>query len=461
MALLEIKPRTAHPDGIARLPKGVANSNARTRADYVAGAIEAPLPLTPERLELIKAYAESRSPHTDGVAASRIAQRFAPRPPAVPSGGEAQPAVQAPLTAPFFAMASGIKRLTAILVVAALLPNLTLAAFWLRAIDMPWSKPAASSKASPTPVHAALPPPVLSAPSALEASAGQHVSFPIALDGTDAIPPSSVIVISGLPQGSRLSSGQRRGATEWTLRPDEIGDLHLVLPAFANAEIEAHHPARRARRSRRRRRRDDAQLDRRSRHCRSRSRRGRNRNRASGATNLANRSATARCRCGRRDGIDLCRSCQPRCRASQCGGRAIADQTARTAQERRCRGELGHTDRLRQSSRRAFAVGGGSRRDGEGCEASPRKPKAQLGRGRRPGHVEDRLDLPRQCRHNPLVHRGQNALRKERRAPAQPKISAVAQKPICTSFCIGARARGNGASHFGLSFRPESDLGDF
>ncbi|MGA7457897.1 MAG: SH3 domain-containing protein [Methyloceanibacter sp.] len=236
MALLEIKPRTAHPDGIARLPKGVANSNARTRADYVAGAIEAPLPLTPERLELIKAYAESRSPHTDGVAASRIAQRFAPRPPAVPSGGEAQPAVQAPLTAPFFAMASGIKRLTAILVVAALLPNLTLAAFWLRAIDMPWSKPAASSKASPTPVHAALPPPVLSAPSALEASAGQHVSFPIALDGTDAIPPSSVIVISGLPQGSRLSSGQRRGATEWTLRPDEIGDLHLVLPAFANAE---------------------------------------------------------------------------------------------------------------------------------------------------------------------------------------------------------------------------------
>ena len=37
-------------------------------------------------------------------------------------------------------------------------------------------------------------------------------------------------------------------------------------------------------------------------------------------------------------------------------------------------------------------------------------------------------------------------------------MAYVAQKPICTSFCIGARARGNGASHFGLSFRPESDL---
>jgi hypothetical protein len=35
------------------------------------------------------------------------------------------------------ALASGICRLTAVLVVAALLPNLTLAAFWLRAIDMP------------------------------------------------------------------------------------------------------------------------------------------------------------------------------------------------------------------------------------------------------------------------------------------------------------------------------------
>ena len=237
MSLLQLKPRTAQPNGIARIPKAVANSNDRARVEYVAGAMEAPLPLTPERLELIKAYAESRSPHTDGVAASRIAQRFAPRPPVVPSGGDPQQAVQAPLTAPFFALASGIRRLTAVLVVAALLPNLTLAAFWLHAIDMPWSEPAAPpSKPSPKPVHSALPPPVLSAPSALEASAGQHVSLPITLDGTDAVPPSSVIVISGLPQGSRLSSGYRHGATEWTLKPDEIGDLHLVLPAFAVGE---------------------------------------------------------------------------------------------------------------------------------------------------------------------------------------------------------------------------------
>ena len=199
--------------------------------------MEGALPLTPERLELIKACAGSHSPHADAVAASRIAQRFAPRPPAVPSGAEPQAAAQAPLTAPSFALAAGIRRLTAVLVVAALLPNLTLAAFWLRAIDMPWSKQAPAAEAgAPAPAQVALPPPVLSAPSTLQASAGEHVSFPIALDGTDAVPPSSVIVISGLPPGSRLSTGDRRGGTEWALKPDEIGDLHLVLPTFAVGE---------------------------------------------------------------------------------------------------------------------------------------------------------------------------------------------------------------------------------
>ena len=237
MSLLQIRPRTPPPNSVARLPKAVANSNDRVSGDYVAGAMEAALPLTPERLELIKACAGSRSPHADAVAASRIAQRFAPRPPALPSGAEPHAAAQAPLAAPSFALAAGIRRLTAVLVVAALLPNLTLAAFWLRAIDMPWSKQAPAAEAgAPASAQVALPPPVLSAPSTLHASAGEHVNFPIALDGTDAVPPNSVIVISGLPPGSRLSTGDRRGGTEWALKPDEIGDLHLVLPTFAVGE---------------------------------------------------------------------------------------------------------------------------------------------------------------------------------------------------------------------------------
>ena len=237
MSLLQIRPRTAQPTEVVRLAKDVANSNVRERPEHVPGAIEAALPLTPERLELIKAYAENSARRADRVTASRIAQRFAPRPPAVPHADDPQIGTQSPLAAPFSALASGIHRLTAVLVVVALLPNLTLAALWLGAIDLPWSKPATpASSPSSTLAQPAAPLPVLSAPGALEARAGEHVSFPIALDGTDGVPSGSMVVIKGLPQGSRLSNGHRHGATQWTLQPDEIGDLHLVLPAFASRE---------------------------------------------------------------------------------------------------------------------------------------------------------------------------------------------------------------------------------
>jgi hypothetical protein len=68
----------------------------------------------------------------------------------------------------------------------------------------------------------------------LEATAGEHVTFPIALDGTDGVPARSIIAVRGLPQGSTLSSGRPYDATEWNLKPDEIGDLQLVLPNTAN-----------------------------------------------------------------------------------------------------------------------------------------------------------------------------------------------------------------------------------
>jgi len=64
----------------------------------------------------------------------------------------------------------------------------------------------------------------------LKATAGETVPFPVALDGTDGVPARSIIVISGLPHGSRLSSGSPYGETEWNLKPDEIGDVQLVLP---------------------------------------------------------------------------------------------------------------------------------------------------------------------------------------------------------------------------------------
>jgi hypothetical protein len=123
-----------------------------------------------------------------------------------------------------------------------LLPNLTLAAFWLRLIEPPWSRPAMLPP-SESHIKAAQPElalPVLSAPAMLEATEGEDVLLPIALDGTDGVPAGSAIVIRGLPPGSQLSNGRPHGETDWTLRPDEIGDLHLV-PASAGSSGSTDH----------------------------------------------------------------------------------------------------------------------------------------------------------------------------------------------------------------------------
>jgi hypothetical protein len=66
--------------------------------------------------------------------------------------------------------------------------------------------------------------------------AGEVVTFPVALDGTDGVPAGSTIVIKGLPQGSTLSNGHPHGEAEWKLKPGEIGDLHLMLPDAAIGE---------------------------------------------------------------------------------------------------------------------------------------------------------------------------------------------------------------------------------
>jgi hypothetical protein len=75
---------------------------------------------------------------------------------------------------------------------------------------------------------------VLSLPALLQATAGEEVTLPITLDGTDGVPARSIIAISGLPQGSTLSTGRPYGESEWNLKTDEIGDLQLVLPHTAS-----------------------------------------------------------------------------------------------------------------------------------------------------------------------------------------------------------------------------------
>jgi len=113
------------------------------------------------------------------------------------------------------------------------------AIFWLGAVDIPWSRsPTITANDKTVPPQSAVPTPVLSSPATLKASAGGEITFPIALDGTDGVPARSIIAIRGLPQGSKLSSGRPYGETEWNLKPDEIGDLHLVLPRTASGEAK-------------------------------------------------------------------------------------------------------------------------------------------------------------------------------------------------------------------------------
>ena len=145
------------------------------------------------------------------------------------------------LLTPFLAFLSGIRTLVAGLILVALIPNLTLGAiFWLGAINAPWS-PATqppNESSGPLAAQSAVPFPVLSSPATLEATAGGDITFPIVLDGTDGVPARSIIAIRGLPQGSKLSSGRAYDETEWNLKPDEIGDLHLVLPSNASGEAK-------------------------------------------------------------------------------------------------------------------------------------------------------------------------------------------------------------------------------
>jgi len=134
------------------------------------------------------------------------------------SASHAQSATANQVAPATLASSSGLQKLIGILILIAILPNLSLAAiFWLDMIEKPEPRLLAMApNASPVPQsQTVVPAPVLSAPSMLKATAGETVPLPVALDGTDAVPARSIISISGLPHGSRLSSGHPYGETEW------------------------------------------------------------------------------------------------------------------------------------------------------------------------------------------------------------------------------------------------------
>jgi hypothetical protein len=202
-----------------------------------------------------------RSRGEDDAALAKIAQRFAPgtqSPSApLPQGGDAVlgPAPGGALAA-FRILPAELKGLIAALMLIAVLPSLTIAAmFFLSGARVPWLAGQASAEgeaqrppvtaasladlpASPSTSRPAGATASLAAPSALEAKAGQSVPFALALASVAPLPEPSVIAVSGLPRGATFSAGQPYGESEWSLRPDEIGGLRLLLPRAARGEAK-------------------------------------------------------------------------------------------------------------------------------------------------------------------------------------------------------------------------------
>jgi hypothetical protein len=203
------------------------------------GKIAAPLARKPEPAELITACAENCLRSADELAATRMAERFAPHVPPQRAAPARAPqfVAQAPPVATLPALGAATRKLALLILAAALLPNLTVAALWLGLIAPPWSKPAPESASEALPgAELAIPLPVLSVPAALEAESGHEIGFPIALDGTDGVPPDSAILVKGLPRGARLSNGVSQSDAAWRLTPGEIGDLSLAVPSGASGD---------------------------------------------------------------------------------------------------------------------------------------------------------------------------------------------------------------------------------
>lgn len=194
-----------------------------------------------------------------------MAERFAPEGQKAQADGHApaEPIVMQGII-PEPARASSANRwlLIASLLVSLVPTAIILALLWQGAIRLPGSavtpvvfdhdeeadsrqQPAVAAVATvpiiapPSPVEIeAKPEIVLTAPARIEAKTGEEVAFDIAIDSAESLPARSVIAIRAMPEGASFSQGRPYDATEWNLRPDEIGDLRLKLPKDATGKSE-------------------------------------------------------------------------------------------------------------------------------------------------------------------------------------------------------------------------------
>ena len=91
---------------------------------------------------------------------------------------------------------------------------------------------AVRSQSAVTEPSRALPPPVeakIRAPARLSGTAGQSIALPIEIDGSVALP-TAVVVVAGLPAGTRLSKGAPRPTGDWSLSAADAAGLSMTLP---------------------------------------------------------------------------------------------------------------------------------------------------------------------------------------------------------------------------------------
>ena len=173
-----------------------------------------------------------------------LAERFGPEP---QSEGNDEAGLPVPETMAAPAAKKGpalpIKGLISALIGVALVPTAILFVLLWQGTMRPRADgalpPAGGLSAASTPSSTGLVQPVqdstapeiaLSSPDRIEAKAGEEIDFPIAIDATETLPSRCVIAVSGMPDGASFSEGRPYGATGWSLRPDEIGELRFRLP---------------------------------------------------------------------------------------------------------------------------------------------------------------------------------------------------------------------------------------
>ena len=156
---------------------------------------------------------------------AEIAERFAPEPQREENeeAGLLEPPSR---SAPTAETRRGLplKALTAAVIVGALIPTTILVALLWQGTMQTRDDGTGAFSAAVEPEIA------LSSPERIEAKAGEVIDFPLAIDATEKLPSRSVVAVGAMPDGASFSEGRPYGATGWSLRPDEIGELRFRLP---------------------------------------------------------------------------------------------------------------------------------------------------------------------------------------------------------------------------------------